>query len=211
MARYLVATHTSVATHDWLCSHCHAAGHVTVKARGESRARVWLSEQRAGDGAHRGAAVALEEDAIRICALVRCPSCHRRAPYAASATAWHGIPDLVTALLAGLGVVMVGAMANLPMKLAIALGVLATIVLLFLGDEGRRWREAARVQVRLTTKPSRPKLPAARTPRPAPSDQGPFRSPPAPPPIVAERAPTTEAKTPIVQGGDPSDKPTFLR
>lgn len=211
MARYLVATHTSVATHDWLCSHCHAAGHVTVKARGESRARVWLSEQRAGEGAHRGAAVALEEDAIRICALVRCPSCHRRAPYAAIATAWHGIPDLVTAVLAGLGAVMVGAAADLPIMLAIALGLLVTIVMLVLGDECRRWREAARVQVRLTSKPARPKAPAAPTARPAPSDLGPFRSPPAPPPIVAERAPTTEAKTPIVQGGDPSDKPTFLR
>lgn len=211
MARYLVATHTSVATHDWLCSRCHAAGHVTVKARGRSERRVWLSEQKAGDGAHQGAADALEKDAIRICALVRCPSCRRRAPHAAIATAWHGLLDLWPAFCVGLLAVFVGAELGLAAKPALGLAILATIVMLFFGDEGRRWREAGRAQVRLTSKPSRPRVPAAPAARPQPSDLGPFRSPPAPPPIVAERAPTTETKTPIVHGGDPSDKPAFLR
>src|SRR5690349_18445756 len=99
MARYMVATHAATITRDWLCGHCHAFGRVSVDAEGEGEKRLWFSRAAAADVAHERAAVALERDADRIIALVRCPKCRARASGATLATLWHGLGDFAAAFV----------------------------------------------------------------------------------------------------------------
>jgi hypothetical protein len=207
MARYLVATHEATQTHDWLCSHCHAAGHATVHARGEGERRLWFSRDTAAEVAHDRAAADLERDARRICSLIPCPSCGRRAPGAVLATGWYGFKDLAVAVFAGaiVGILTAGFL-HTPL-LASVLGTVAFVGLLAIGQERRRWREAANADLHLVN--ARTSQPARAAPRMTAPPAGPFRSPPAPPVIVTER-PLREVPVPIVEG-DPSDKPTFLR
>lgn len=58
-------------------------------------------------------------------------------------------------------------------------------------------------------KPSRPPPAAPLPPAPRLGDD-PFRDPPAPAPIVVQRAPSAPAAAPMAASGDPDDKPKLL-
>ncbi len=58
-------------------------------------------------------------------------------------------------------------------------------------------------------KPAKAPAPAPLPPPPRLGDD-PFRDPPAPAPIVVQRAPTAPASAPMAAGGDPDDKPKLL-
>jgi hypothetical protein len=207
MARYLVATHRATLKRDWLCKHCQAFGHATVSARGSSEKRLWFSRDAAASAAHERAAIALDRDADRIVSLIRCPTCRKRALGAALATLWHGLGDLPTAVVgaAVVGAVVAGYVAT---WFALPAAAIVMVAILAIGDERRRWREAARAHVEVSRR--RPPVAPARAPtRPSESLSGdPFRAPPALPPLAVVR-PLVQTQTPVVTG-DPSDKPKFL-
>jgi hypothetical protein len=208
MSTHLVATHESTETRDWLCAHCHAFGHVTVHARGEGERRIWFSRNTAADGAHADASVALERDAQRICALIRCPSCGRRSSGAVAATLWYGLKDLGVAITSSVTLGVIVWAATDSSLLGILVLAIAFLVLLAIGDEGRRWREAARVVVSVANpRRSRQLVEPA---RPVHEPPAPFRSPAAPAPIIATERPSLPS-APIVKADLSADQPTFLR
>jgi hypothetical protein len=209
MARYLVATHRSTETRDWLCAHCHASGHTTVEARGHGKKRLWFSRGAAADIAHELAAVDLERDADRIVALIRCPKCRERAPRAVLATLWYGLGDLWLACIgAFFAAILVGTKTD-SFALIVAAAAVVFVVVLAIGDERRRWKEAARAQIQLTQ--SRRSIAVQRAPVDrggAALDADPYRAPPDPPRIVVVRPPI-DTHAPIV-ADHASAEPTFL-
>jgi hypothetical protein len=205
VARYLVATHTATLTRDWLCKHCHAHGQAIVQARGRGERRLWFSRASAADGAHQEAAVALDADADRIAALIRCPHCRHRRPGAALATAWRILPDLFPAATAAGIVLLFCAEKDVPTWITLLACTLVLLLVLAIGDERRRWRQAGRAQLQ-TNAPKRRIAPAAPV-RPSATD--PYRAPPAPPPVAVVRPPTV-VPTPSVQGDGSEKPPTFL-
>ena len=208
MARYLVATHRSAETRDWLCAYCHASGLATVEARGHGKKRLWFSRSAAADVAHEYAALDLERDADRIVALIRCPKCRERAPRAVLATLWYGLGDLWPACSgAFFAAILVGTKTD-SFALIIAAAAVVLVAILAIGDERRRWREASRAQIQLT--PSRKSVAVPRAPvdRGAPLDADPYRAPPDPPRMVVVRPPI-DLQAPIV-ADEASAEPTFL-
>ncbi len=207
MARYLVATHHASLTRDWLCKHCHGYGHATVRAKGRAEHRLWFSRDAAAEKAHADAAAALESDADRIVSLIRCPLCGRRAPGAALATAWKILPDLFPAL-AGVGIVVVFcAEKDISTLFTLLACALVLVLVLAIGNERRRWRQAARADLRVRTDAPKRRAPIERAPRAAATD--PYRAPPAPPPVAIVRPPV-QAAAPTVRGDGTDKPPTFL-
>ena len=147
MADQHIATHESTEAQDWSCAHCQTHGNVVIHARGVGSRQVWLSDEKAEHGAHEDAAVALQRDAQRILALVKCPSCNRRAPGALVATLWHGLKDLLIAITTGATVGFITWAVTSSTKLGIVGLVIAFLVCVAIGQEARRWREASRAVV----------------------------------------------------------------
>jgi len=213
VARYVVATHKAIVPRDWVCKACEAYGRVAVSAVGKGRKRVWLwFRDSAAEGAHDVAAADLQDDADRICELVKCPKCGKRAPNALIATLFHGFRDVAVALLVGVVVLVlawdkVGSSIALPLFAAVAVG------MVFVGDERRRYQAAAvavfdlGARARPATKP-----PGSSAPKPSPTPVvtgDPFRELPVPPPIAVVR-PDVQTTAPVVASGAADDKPKFL-
>jgi hypothetical protein len=212
MARYLIATHRAALTRDWRCARCNVHGQVIVQACGKGEKRLWFSRSAAAEVAHDRATAALERDGDRIAALVRCPQCHARAPGASVATVWHGLGNLVSALLGGAVVAAVVAARTASLPLAILLMVVTWVVVVGVGDERRRWTAAGRAQLTLDRTTRKPTAAPQRQPATAAGspETSPFRAPPAPSPIVVVPPPAlVDVRTPIV-AGDPADRPTIL-
>jgi hypothetical protein len=207
MARYMIATHRAPVERDWLCRHCNAFGVVTVDAIGNAEKRIWFSKTSAAEAAHDLAAEALQADADRVIALVRCPTCRHR-PSGLFATLWHGVRDLAIAAFVGVVAAIIIFFLTKTQLLAIIVGALGFAAGIAFGTEVRRRKAAGAARVKLAPKPApRPAVEPTRTPERGEAD--PFRAPPAPPPIAVITPPVaTVAPRAHSESGE---QPAFLR
>ena len=212
MARYVVATHKAIVPRDWVCKACEAYGQVAVNAVGKGRKRIWLwFRDSAAEKAHDVAAADLQDDADRICELVKCPKCGKRGNGSIASTVSHSIRDI------GLGIIAAAFTYALTYDrvgnvIAILLAAAAFGLLIFIGEERRRYQAAAVAMFDLGARSRPATKPASSAPKPSPSPVvtgDPFRELPAPPPIAVMR-PEVQTAAPVVAGGSDDDKPKFL-
>ncbi len=206
----------------WECARCRARGHVHLRAIGDSGWRqVWWSRDEAEAEAADDARWAVQHDAERMLGMIRCPSCHRRAPRVWMWAALRCLFPVVVALLftATLAAVALGVW-DWPGWVAplIVFGGIAVALL----PERRRWIEAGKTTVRdlRAGDPAHPVLPKAVV-RALPAKAA------APPPDARARqagagprsqrwaparlAPVTSAAPAAVERPDDADGPRFLR
>jgi len=188
-------TRSELAQRYFACKLCGANGEVAFGAQGSSG---WTRDGMFVDNVHaqveRAAEVDLRTDAMRTQALIRCPTCGRRAP---GAVRWVAI-RIGFWLAAGVGLVAVGGA-----ELVIGAGGCAAVAI-WQGLQERGRFKRARGAVILQLEPGKVPEPEAPPPRPV------VRRQLAPPPELPP-ARVVSAPAPAVQAApDPRAPPKFL-
>jgi hypothetical protein len=155
---------TETVERNYECPRCGIRGVTFVRGRGSSTFRQGLIfDDEAGElSARADAAMAVQDDASRVLALIACPGCKQRAP---GAIGWS-IARLTFGLVAtGLLVAIVGVVVTLAYRLPLWVVPLVGLVAIVAGawTEVGRWREAGRARTRLTD--LRPASPEKTLPR----------------------------------------------